>query len=72
MKNSRLFLNSFSEIENYLQRYTNTFKHESFTNLVNKASRTNSIVKQYKADLLELKDLRNAIVHERYNGQVIA
>jgi len=72
LKNSRLFLNSFSEIENYLQRYTNTFKHESFTNLVNKASRTNSIVKQYKADLLELKDLRNAIVHERYNGQVIA
>ena len=57
MKNSLLFLNSFSEIESYLQRYTNTYKHESFTNLVNKASRTNSIVRQYKADLLELKDL---------------
>jgi CBS domain-containing protein len=72
VRNSLLFLNSFSEIENYLQRYTNTSKHESFSNLVNKASRTNSIVREYKADLLELKDLRNAIVHERYNGQVIA
>lgn len=72
MRNSLLFLNSFSEIENYLQRYTNTSKHESFSNLVNKASRTNSIVREYKTDLFELKDLRNAIVHERSNGHIIA
>ncbi|NLM97578.1 MAG: CBS domain-containing protein [Halanaerobiaceae bacterium] len=72
MKNSQIFLNSFSEIEEYLQRYTNTIHHDSFTNLVKKASRTNSIIREFKTDLFELKDLRNAIVHERTDGHVIA
>jgi len=72
LRNSQLFLNSFSEIENYLERYTNTIKHDSFSNLVNKASHTNSIIREYKADLFELKDLRNAIVHERSDGHIIA
>jgi len=72
LKNSQLFLNSFSEIEEYLERYTNTIRHDSFSNLVNKASRTNSIIREYKTDLFELKDLRNAIVHERTDGHIIA
>ena len=71
LENSQIFLNSFSEIEEYLQRYTNTIRHDSFTNLV-KASRTNSIIREFKTDLFELKGLRNAIVHERTDGHVIA
>lgn len=65
-------MNSFSEIEEYLEKYTNTIRHDSFANLVNKASRTNSIIREYKIDLFELKDLRNAIVHERSDGHIIA
>ncbi|MFP4016180.1 MAG: hypothetical protein ACLFUI_04030 [Halanaerobiales bacterium] len=72
MKNSELFLNSFSEIEDFLERYTKTIRHDSFGNLVHKASRSNSVIRKYKADLFELKDLRNAIVHERSDGHVIA
>ncbi len=72
MKNSQLFLNSFSEIEDFLGRYTNTIRHDSFGNLVHKASRSNSIIRKYKNDLFELKDLRNAIVHERSDGHIIA
>lgn len=72
MNNSEMFLNSFSAIENYLERYTKTTGHDSFANLVKKASHNNSVIRQYKTDLFELKDLRNAIVHERTDGHVIA
>lgn len=72
LQNSEIFLNSFSEIEDYLEKYTNTVGHDSFANLVNKASRSNSIIREYKTDLYELKDLRNAIVHERSDGHIIA
>ncbi|MFW6306257.1 MAG: CBS domain-containing protein [Bacillota bacterium] len=72
MTNSDRFLNSFSEIEDYLEKYNNLRRHDSFGNLVNKASKSNSIIRQYQTDLFELKDLRNAIVHERSDGHIIA
>ncbi len=71
-KNSERFLNCFDEIERYLRKVTKEPKWKSFYELVEKASQSIPVVKHYKDDLKEFADLRNAIVHERTDGHVIA
>ena len=44
----------------------------TFSALVNEAARTDPAVRRYLIDLKEFADLRNAIVHERGTGEVIA
>lgn len=47
-------------------------RHISFFQLIENLSARNKIVHRYRNDLKELGDLRNAIVHERTDGHVIA
>lgn len=72
MQNSDRFLNSFSKIEQILRRITNSEKSTPFYELVRRASNRSTNVRYLQNDLKEFADLRNAIVHERTDGHVIA
>ncbi len=71
-KNSDRFIDAFNKIEEYLRRYTKRGKSESFYALVATASESHATVRRFSTDLKEFADLRNAIVHERTDGHVIA
>ena len=66
------FLAIFSELEQWLRKSVQANKATSFYQLVERSAQTNSIVRRYKDPLKEYADLRNAIVHERTDGHVIA
>jgi len=77
MSNSDRFLEAFNSIERHLRKIskskiTKTRRHPSFYALVDAASASNPAVRRSKVDLKEFADLRNAIVHERTDGHVIA
>ncbi|HKM38807.1 MAG TPA: CBS domain-containing protein [bacterium] len=69
---SRRYLNAFSEIEAALRNLVQAPKGERFYSLVRKCARKNKIISRHADDLREFADLRNAIVHERCNGEPIA
>ncbi|WP_239724310.1 CBS domain-containing protein [Mammaliicoccus sp. R-M62] len=68
MKNSRDFINSFNKIENTLKELTgNTTsdaKNIPFTSMIQKAKRSNAVIRRFESDLREFAELRNAIVHD--------
>jgi CBS domain-containing protein len=72
MKNSQAFLDSFAAIEQWLRSLLSANRATSFYQLVDMASRTTRTVARYSDDLKEYADLRNAIVHARSDGRVIA
>ena len=71
--NSDIFLSTFNELEKH---FKNTFfrgSWKSFKQMLKEGSRFNPIIKQFKEELFEFTDLRNAIVHNRSNDyKVIA
>lgn len=72
MVNSDIFLATFSEIESWLRKQVGTDRSTPFYQLIERASQKNRTIAQYRDDLKEFADLRNAIVHERSDGHVIA
>ncbi len=70
--NSDQFLDAFSRIEKLLRRMVDGRRVDSFTFLVREAAKRSATVRRVEQDLLEYADLRNAIVHERGGGFVIA
>lgn len=72
MKNSEKFLNAYTEIEQFLRTILNRRHWIAFSEMLDDASRLNSVVKRYRFDLKEYAELRNAIVHERGGNYVIA
>lgn len=72
MLNSDRFLKAFTAIEGHLRKLTNKSNEVAFYELLRIAGESNPVVKRYKDDLKEYADLRNAIVHERSDGHIIA
>jgi CBS domain-containing protein len=70
--NSERFLNAFAAIEEYLRDAARAGRGEGFRNLVDKVGRSRAEVRRFGEDLKEFAELRNAIVHERGGGYVIA
>ncbi len=70
--NSDRFLSAYNQIDHRLRQLARQNKETRFYSLVDTVSKTDPIVKRYKFDLKEYADLRNAIVHERTDGHVIA
>jgi CBS domain-containing protein len=66
------FLDAFARIERNLRHLTKSNRHTPFSTLVKKAASSDRLIRRREADLLELGDLRNAIVHERRGGEPIA
>jgi predicted transcriptional regulator len=70
--NSDKFLEAFNAIEKYMRRMTGSDNQTSFYRLIDRAADSDSAVRSLRIDLQEYADLRNAIVHERTDGHVIA
>ena len=69
--NSERFLSAFSRIEHHLRKMTNSTKQDTFSAVLSRAS-SHPTIRGFSDDLREFADLRNAIVHERGDGQPIA
>ncbi len=72
MKKSERYLEAFGKIEKILRSIVRAKGHLPFKTLVKEAEKSNPVVKAFSIDLYEFGSLRNAIVHERTDGHVIA
>lgn len=72
LNNAERFLNAYAEIEHELQRILNLKEYRRFYDLLERAARFNPVIDRYKFDLRKYGDLRNAIVHDRIDGMIIA
>ncbi len=55
-----------------MKRMLNVKVHRRFFELVDKSARINPVIERYRFDLKEYSELRNAIVHDRAGGEIIA
>lgn len=66
------FLTSFNRIEKWFKEALGSPKNMGFTQMVRRLSHRNDLpVKKYEADLLQIAQLRNAIVHEHIGEDFI-
>jgi predicted transcriptional regulator len=72
MKNSDAFLNEYAKIEKWLRNAMGANRGLTFSILVDRMAERDRTVRRFLIDLKEYGDLRNAIVHERSDGHVIA
>lgn len=70
--NATRFLNAFQKVESHLRRKVDRSERPTFCGLVDVVGRSDRSVKHFSTDLKEFADLRNAIIHERTDGHVIA
>jgi CBS domain-containing protein len=70
--NADRFLAAFSGIERKLRELADADRSASFYSVVDRAAQQSRAVAQFRTDLKEYADLRNAIVHERGDGYPIA
>ncbi|NMA65172.1 MAG: CBS domain-containing protein [Clostridiaceae bacterium] len=72
MTNADRFLNAYAQIEHELQKCLDLKRHRRFYDLLDLTCKDNPVINKYKFDLRKFGDLRNAIVHDRADGEVIA
>ncbi|MCE4957784.1 CBS domain-containing protein [Macrococcoides caseolyticum] len=73
MTNAERFLNAFNAIEKYLSQYNLSKGYASFSRLVEYAVHKDKMIAQFRDDLKQFAELRNAIVHNtRLEDRVIA
>ncbi|WP_245680561.1 CBS domain-containing protein [Bacillus marinisedimentorum] len=70
MKNSERFIKAYNEIAEYLGSLVGINRYMPFYRLVEMAKRKNGIVMEFREDLLEAGELRNAIVHDKSYPEV--
>lgn len=70
--NSERFLIAFSTIEGEMNRRIKADRYVSYSELVRRMSVLDRNYRRFQRNLEEFGDLRNAIVHERIDGEVIA
>ncbi|WP_414048822.1 CBS domain-containing protein [Macrococcus animalis] len=68
MTTAERFLNAFNTIEKYLTKYNLNKGYASFSRLIDYAINKDKVVAQYKDDLKQFAELRNAIVHNTRSG----
>ncbi len=64
MKNSVRFIQTFQALEKYMADHVETNRRVGFSESVRLLERTDKVVARHAKDLLELAELRNAIVHD--------
>lgn len=72
LRNAERFLNAYSAIEHEMERILDLKDHRRFFELVEKSARINPVIERFRFDLKEYSELRNAIVHDRAGGEIIA
>ena len=69
---AKRFLNAYSAIEHEMERILDLKDHRRFFELVDRSSRISPVIERFRFDLREYSELRNAIVHDRAGGEIIA
>ncbi len=64
-QNSEIFLSTFNRIENYIKEQLHAPDNLGFTQGVRRLSKRNSRVRDVAEDLIQMAQLRNAIIHEK-------
>lgn len=72
MKNSEMFLSTYNKLDHYLKGLDHSEQYRSFSSVLNRLKKSNKVVSHYEKKLKSYNNLRNAIVHERMDGKVIA
>lgn len=70
--NAAAFLSAYNKIDAQLRALYNYGSGQSFTDIVRRSAEKNAVVRRFEDDLAEYARLRNAIVHQSMNGQIIA
>lgn len=69
---AKIFLSSFNRIEKWMQREVNPINGMGFSQLVRKLSNQPILpIRKYENDLLQISQLRNAIVHDQIGEDFI-
>lgn len=71
MSNAQTFLDLFNQLEQLLDEMNHSTEHYGFRRLVENLSKRNKLVNNFKVQLIEYNELRNAIVHKS-TGRPIA
>ena len=71
-RNATLFLNSYNKIDAQLRELYGFKPSQSFTDVVRRSAEKNTVVRKYETELVDYARLRNAIVHQSTDGQIIA
>ncbi len=70
--NAERFLIAFTTLENEMNRRIKSDRYVSYSELVRRMSKIDRNYLRFQKHLEEFGDLRNAIVHDRIDGEVIA
>ena len=70
--NAERFLIAFTTLENEMNRRIKSDRYVSYSELVRRMSKIDRNYQRFQKHLEEFGDLRNAIVHDRIDGEVIA
>jgi len=72
LSNSERFLAAFASIESAMEKKIKADRYVSYSEMVRRCASTDNSYHKYQRYLEEFGDLRNAIVHERIDGEVVA
>ncbi|PKM89458.1 MAG: hypothetical protein CVU85_02625 [Firmicutes bacterium HGW-Firmicutes-10] len=72
IKNSTRFIEAYNKIEIEMEKRMKIDRHIGFSERVRRLAGYDPFFKRYRRVLEEFADLRNAIIHERIDGEVIA
>lgn len=72
LTNARIFINCYNKIDNKLRALYNFKAAQSFADVVRRSAEQNSVVRKYEDELMNYARLRNAIVHQSVDGEIIA
>lgn len=70
--NSERFINAFNKLENEMTKKVQSNRYVSYSEMIHRLAKVDKTYRRYRRYLEEFGDLRNAIVHERIDGEVIA
>ena len=71
-RNATEFINSYNKIDAQLRDLYGFKPSQPFTDVIRRSAEKNSVIRKYENDLADYARLRNAIVHQSTDGQIIA
>ena len=71
-RNATEFINSYNKIDAQLRDLYGFKPSQPFTDVIRRCAEKNSVIRKYENDLTDYARLRNAIVHQSTDGQIIA
>jgi len=72
MSNANTFLSLYNKTDHFLKEQLNIDRNRSFSRMLDEASESSTLVRRYRQTLKQFGQLRNAIVHEYRDGEIIA